>query len=131
MADDSTDAGHKDGSRQHKSFADVAHSWDDLKSVAHNEPCAREGFLYGIVSGVGVAVLRFFKRGNVMSAGNWGVLTFAGVAVVAKKLCHFQQAHQRAKVHTLLEMQSKVQQPIIKGFEPENGASSSTTTDQK
>ncbi|KAJ1941252.1 hypothetical protein FBU59_003552 [Linderina macrospora] len=88
-----------------------------MKNVARTEPCAREGFLYGIGTGFGVAVLRFFQRGKIFSAGNWGVATFAAVAILSKQLCHFQHAHQRAKIHTLMEMQTKTVQHKIEGFE--------------
>ncbi|KAI8325654.1 hypothetical protein GQ54DRAFT_301670 [Martensiomyces pterosporus] len=110
MAEDSTNAGGKDH-REHKKHTTLV---DVVKARA----------------GVGVAILRFFKRGSVMSAGNWGVLTFAGVAVVAKKLCHFQQAHQRAKVRTLLDMQSTVNQPKVKGFEPDSEPKPASSSDQ-
>ncbi|KAJ2491812.1 hypothetical protein IWW37_002011 [Coemansia sp. RSA 2050] len=103
--------------KPHTTLSDVvkAHSFKDLRSVLDTEPCAREGLLYGIGVGTTVAVLRVFKGRSFGSAGNWGILSFALVAVIAKKLCHFQYAHQSAKLNTLLEMQSK-NSPNVKGF---------------
>ncbi|KAJ1808868.1 hypothetical protein LPJ56_004559, partial [Coemansia sp. RSA 2599] len=101
-----------------------AHRWGDLTNVLHEEPCAREGLLYGIGTGLGVGLLRFIRTGRGINAGNWAVGSFAVVAIVAKKLCHYQQKHQRAKTRTLLEMQSKVS-ARVKGFEPAPDANGS------
>ncbi|KAJ2786881.1 hypothetical protein GGI15_001150 [Coemansia interrupta] len=102
----------------HKTLSDVAkaHRWDDFKNVLKEEPCAREGLIYGIASGIGVGLLHFVRNGRPVGAGNWAVGTFAAVAICAKKLCHYQQAHQRSKARTLLEMQSKLS-TRVKGFE--------------
>ncbi|KAJ2388795.1 hypothetical protein GGI05_003682, partial [Coemansia sp. RSA 2603] len=93
-----------------------AHDWNDFKNVLKEEPCAREGLLYGIGSGVGVGFLHFVRNGRPLSAGNWAIGTFAVVAIAAKKLCHYQRAHQRSKALTLLEMQSKLS-TRVQGFE--------------
>ncbi|KAJ1859628.1 hypothetical protein H4R99_006358 [Coemansia sp. RSA 1722] len=106
-----------------------AHRWDDLTNVLHEEPCAREGLLYGIGTGLGVGLLRFIRTGRGINAGNWAVGTFAAVAVAAKHLCHYQQMHQRAKTRTLLEMQSKVS-ARVKGFKPESDNVGSTAQTQ-
>ncbi|KAJ2812972.1 hypothetical protein GGI24_006600, partial [Coemansia furcata] len=94
-----------------------AHSFNDMRNVLKTEPCAREGLLYGMGVGTTVAVLRVFKGRSLVSAGNWGIVAFGLVAVVAKKLCHFQYAHQSAKLNTLFEMQSKRAVPNVKGFQ--------------
>ncbi|KAJ2688101.1 hypothetical protein IWW39_002444 [Coemansia spiralis] len=104
--------------KPHTTLSDIAkaHSFKDLRNVLSTEPCAREGLLYGIGVGATVAVLRVFKGRSFVNAGNWGFLSFALVAVAAKKLCHFQYAHQSAKLNTLFEMQSK-NSPNVKGFQ--------------
>ncbi|KAJ1889330.1 hypothetical protein LPJ66_008090 [Kickxella alabastrina] len=119
--------------KPHKTLSEVAqaHKWEDFKNTIQSEPCAREGLLYGVGTGFGVGVLRFIRTGNALNAGNWAVLAFAGVAVAAKKLCHFQQSHQRAKTRTLLEMQSKVA-ARVKDFEPSSSdAGSSAQAEQQ
>ncbi|KAJ1647727.1 hypothetical protein J3B02_003786 [Coemansia erecta] len=132
MAGDDKSDLRGDEQKPHRTISDVAkvafmaHRWDDLANVLHEEPCAREGLLYGIGTGVGVGVLRFIRTGRGINAGNWAVGTFAVVAIVAKKLCHYQQMHQRAKTRTLLEMQSKVS-ARVKGFEP--GSTDGGSTD--
>ncbi|KAJ2226261.1 hypothetical protein IWW45_007537 [Coemansia sp. RSA 485] len=120
-----------DEQKPHKTISDVAkaHRWDDLTNVLHEEPCAREGLLYGIGTGLGVGLLRFIRTGRGINAGNWAVGTFAAVAVAAKHLCHYQQMHQRAKTRTLLEMQSKVS-ARVKGFKPESDNVGSTAQTQ-
>ncbi|KAJ1665455.1 hypothetical protein EV178_003242 [Coemansia sp. RSA 1646] len=91
---------------------------DDLSTKLRKEPCAREGYLYGMSIGVGVAVLRFVKKGSLLSAGNWGVVAFAVGSVVSKKLCCFQRAHYHAKVNTLLEKHlSPTSRGHVDGFE--------------
>ncbi|KAJ2779577.1 hypothetical protein H4R18_003933 [Coemansia javaensis] len=105
--------------RPRRTLADVAkaHRLDGLTSVVNTEPCAREGLLYGIGTGIGAGVLGFFKRGSVLSAGNWGVAAFVAVAIAAKQLCHFHRAHQHAKNRTLLELQS-ARTPKVEGWTP-------------
>ncbi|KAJ2505549.1 hypothetical protein GGI11_006968, partial [Coemansia sp. RSA 2049] len=80
-----------------------AHRFDDLKTALRREPCALEGYLYGMGIGGGVAIMRLVKKGRLLSAGNWGVVAFAIGAVVSKSLCSFQRAHYHAKLNTLLE----------------------------
>ncbi|KAJ2744193.1 hypothetical protein GGI20_003154 [Coemansia sp. BCRC 34301] len=87
-----------------------------MRNVLKTEPCAREGLLYGMGVGTAVAVLRIFKGRSMVSAGNWGFVAFGVVAVVAKQLCHFQYAHQSAKLNTLFETRSK-QALKVRGFE--------------
>ncbi|KAJ2772737.1 hypothetical protein IWQ57_001637 [Coemansia nantahalensis] len=97
-----------------------AHDFGDMMGVLNTEPCAREGLLYGLGAGIGAGVLGFFKRGRVLSAGNWGVAGFLVVAVAAKQLCHFQRAHEHAKLQTIIEegMSKHKAAPAVAGFEP-------------
>ncbi|KAJ2008766.1 hypothetical protein GGI04_000998 [Coemansia thaxteri] len=106
-----------DAQKPHATLSDVAkaHRFADMRSLLKTEACAREGFVYGMGVGATVAVLRIFKGRGLINAGNWGVAAFAVVAVVGKKLCHYQHAHQSAKLRTLLEMQTK-EAPKVKGF---------------
>lgn len=95
-----------------------AHKWEDMKNVISTVPCAREGFLYGIGSGIAVGALRLFKGGSGMSAGNWAVGTFAAMAVVSNKLCLYHRTRQHAKAVSILEMQSKKEPAKVEGFQP-------------
>ncbi|KAJ2797951.1 hypothetical protein H4R20_004997 [Coemansia guatemalensis] len=95
-----------------------AHSFGDLRNVVRNEPCAREGLLYGLGSAAAAAMLGLFKRGSLLSAGNWGVATFAVIAVAAKQLCHFQRAHEHAMARTLLDKHDGSGSPNVDGFRP-------------
>ncbi|KAJ2613343.1 hypothetical protein H4S08_002276 [Coemansia sp. RSA 1365] len=96
----------------------MSSSFGDLKSVVRSEPCAREGLLYGLGSGAAAAMLGLFKRGSLLSAGNWGVTAFAVVAVAAKQLCHFQHAHERAIARTLLDKHNNSTGFNVDGFRP-------------
>ncbi|KAJ2721579.1 hypothetical protein GGI07_003870 [Coemansia sp. Benny D115] len=111
-----------------RTFSDVAkaHRWDDFTNVLHSEPCAREGLLYGIGVGFCVGVVRFTQRGRPLSAGNWAVGAFALTAIVAKRLCHYEHSHQRAKNQTLLEAQTRIAESRIKGFDPQTPSPSSS-----
>ncbi|KAJ2161821.1 hypothetical protein GGF46_001129 [Coemansia sp. RSA 552] len=109
-----------DPNKPRRSFVDFvkAHNVDDMTSVLKQVPCAREGLLYGISAGTGAGILGFLKRGRLISAGNWGFVTFAVVAVLAKQLCHFQRMHQHARNRMMLEAQSKPEPTVVDGFEP-------------
>ncbi|KAJ1834014.1 hypothetical protein IWW55_007108 [Coemansia sp. RSA 2706] len=102
------------------SLADVvaAHNTRDMASLLEWEPCARDGLLYGVGAGTAAAFLGLFKRGSLISAGNWGFATFAVVGIAGKHLCHYQKAHRRARIRTLLGMKPAAQKKVA-GFSEE------------
>ncbi|KAJ2548032.1 hypothetical protein EV175_004988, partial [Coemansia sp. RSA 1933] len=93
-----------------------AHSPESFKNGLQRLPCAREGYLYGAGIGFGVSIIRLVKGGNLISAGNWGVIAFAISAVASKGMCNYQRAHYHAKVHTLLEKQLGSTPLHVEGF---------------
>ncbi|KAJ1796067.1 hypothetical protein LPJ59_003973 [Coemansia sp. RSA 2399] len=93
-----------------------AHKIDRFRDGLARTPCAREGLLYGTGIGAGVTIIRFVKKGSLLSAGNWGVVSFAIGAIVSKVLCGFQRAHYHAKMNTLLEKSLSLPPQRIEGF---------------
>ncbi|KAJ2822249.1 hypothetical protein IWW50_004292 [Coemansia erecta] len=117
--DDRADA-HGGSQKPPFSFSDfvAAHRFEDLTRILEHEPCAREGLLYGIGAGTGAAFLGLLKRGSLVSAGNWGFLTFGVMAIASKQLCHYQQSRRRARNRTLLGIALDADSNNVENFKP-------------
>ncbi|KAJ2851512.1 hypothetical protein IWW36_000996 [Coemansia brasiliensis] len=123
MSDDDARAdAPRDSKKPPASLTDIvsAHRFQDMTSLLEWEPCAREGLLYGVASGTCAAFLGLFKRGSLISAGNWGVVTFAVIGVAGKQLCDYQRAYRRARTRTMLGMDKPAK---VANFTPDKPAS--------
>ncbi|KAJ2633197.1 hypothetical protein H4R22_000698 [Coemansia sp. RSA 1290] len=127
-ADDSRADAPRDSKKPPSSLSDVvsAHRFQDMTSLLEWEPCARDGLLYGVGAGTCAAFLGLFKRGSLISAGNWGVLTFGIVGIAAKHLCDYQRAYRRARIRTMLGMDRPAK---VANFTPDKPASDKSKDD--
>ncbi|KAI9329554.1 hypothetical protein BDR26DRAFT_939281 [Obelidium mucronatum] len=72
-------------------------------------PCARNALLYGISSGLAVSAARFLARRNLRSAGNWGILAFAGMSVASWEMCRLQRRLVQEQLSHLAVEQAELQ----------------------
>ncbi|KAI9102445.1 hypothetical protein DFS34DRAFT_609177 [Phlyctochytrium arcticum] len=62
--------------------------WDNIIKV----PCSSKALLTGIATGTLIGLTRYtVKRGGLRSAGNWGVLSFAGTSMITWEFCRYQR----------------------------------------
>ncbi|KAJ2145154.1 hypothetical protein IW136_001082 [Coemansia sp. RSA 678] len=98
----------------------MAHRFEDMLTILEHEPCAREGLLYGVGAGGAAAFLGLFKRGSLITAGNWGFLTFGVVAIASKQVCHYYQAQRRARNRLRLGIRPDGSLINVKNFKPDS-----------
>ncbi|KAI2616908.1 hypothetical protein GGS26DRAFT_596673 [Hypomontagnella submonticulosa] len=81
---------------------------DDFLSV-HKIPCARQGFMTGIISGAAVGVGKYLIGGRVPKASNWAVGAFFLSSIVQFEYCRAQRLKERAAMARVVEVIDKKQ----------------------
>ncbi|KAK0504149.1 hypothetical protein EDD18DRAFT_1345032 [Armillaria luteobubalina] len=81
---------------------DVYNSMTNILQV----PCAKNAFMQGLVSGVGVGFIRGTTAAPIV-AGHWAITTFVGISGVSWYICHRRMAKEREKVIQMIESSPK------------------------
>eukprot|EP00123_Amoebidium_parasiticum_P000979 comp11940_c0_seq1/m.6612 comp11940_c0_seq1/g.6612 ORF comp11940_c0_seq1/g.6612 comp11940_c0_seq1/m.6612 type:complete len:127 (-) comp11940_c0_seq1:31-411(-) len=66
-----------------------------LPDYVKKTPCAREGLLAGIGGGTVIGVSRFLVKGNVLSACNFAVISFALLSTGSWEYCRYRMEKGR------------------------------------
>ncbi|KAJ2978772.1 hypothetical protein NQ176_g3634 [Zarea fungicola] len=81
---------------------------EDFANVA-NMPCARNGFMTGIVTGVATGALKLFTRGNWSKAANWAVGMFVVGSTASYEYCQFQRRKEKRNMRRAVEIHAENQ----------------------
>ncbi|KAJ0159464.1 Cytochrome c oxidase protein 20, mitochondrial [Colletotrichum tanaceti] len=76
---------------------------DDFLNVVQT-PCARDGFLTGIVSGASVGGLRYVMRGSPIKAANWAVGSFLIGCIGQFEYCQYLRRQERHRMKRTVEV---------------------------
>ncbi|KAK1986515.1 hypothetical protein LZ30DRAFT_581907 [Colletotrichum cereale] len=77
--------------------------WSDFLAVFQT-PCARDGFITGIVAGAVVGGLKMVMRGSPAKAANWGVYSFIAGAGGQYEYCQYLRRQERIRMKRTVEV---------------------------
>ncbi|KAJ4163725.1 hypothetical protein LMH87_005433 [Akanthomyces muscarius] len=100
----------KSSSKQRPTITNVVASikTEDFANVA-NAPCARNGFMTGIVTGAAAGGLKLVVRANWVGAANWAVGMFVVGATASYEYCQYNRRVEKRNMKRAVEVHAENQ----------------------